>query len=200
MLQTISQCAITLARAEGNYWSNYSGEDLNKDGFGDSPYVIDVNNVDNHPLMGLFSDFPVIWQEETYPVITICNSTLSDFYFSKPDKTVGFNLTGPDEGTGFCKVSLPISLLGGPYVLTLDGVSSTNSLETSNGTNSFLYFTYNNSYYDVKIEGTSVVPEFPLFLFALFFAVLTAEVTMVLWIKRKNAPANMKQEASNLCI
>jgi parallel beta-helix repeat protein len=175
--------------AEGNYWSNYSGEDSDKDGFGDSPYMIDGNNVDNHPLMGLFSDFPVVWQEETYPVTTISNSTILDFYFSQPDKTVGFNVSGPDEGTGFCRVSLPVSLLGGPYVLVLDGVPSTNLQETSNGTNSFLYFTYNNSCHDVKIEGTSVVPEFPLFSFAFFSAALIVEVTIVVWTRRKNAPA-----------
>ncbi|MFQ6067981.1 MAG: NosD domain-containing protein [Candidatus Bathyarchaeia archaeon] len=36
---------------EGNYWSDYSGADLDGDGIGDTPYVIDVNNTDNHPLM-----------------------------------------------------------------------------------------------------------------------------------------------------
>jgi len=44
----------------GNYWSDYSDLDLfsgpyqnvtGEDGLGDTPYVIDVNNVDNYPLM-----------------------------------------------------------------------------------------------------------------------------------------------------
>lgn len=35
----------------GNYWSDYTGADANCDGIGDTPYVIDGNNVDNHPLM-----------------------------------------------------------------------------------------------------------------------------------------------------
>jgi parallel beta-helix repeat protein len=45
--------------AAGNYWSDYTGQDLysgpfqnetSKDGVGDTPYVIDQNNVDHYPL------------------------------------------------------------------------------------------------------------------------------------------------------
>jgi parallel beta-helix repeat protein len=36
---------------EGNYWSNYNGTDLDGDGIGDTPYIIDENNTDNYPLM-----------------------------------------------------------------------------------------------------------------------------------------------------
>jgi hypothetical protein len=37
--------------SEGNYWSNYNGEDNNHDGIGDTPHVIDENNQDLYPLM-----------------------------------------------------------------------------------------------------------------------------------------------------
>ncbi len=34
-----------------NYWSDYNGTDANRDGIGDSPYIIDAYNQDNDPLM-----------------------------------------------------------------------------------------------------------------------------------------------------
>jgi parallel beta-helix repeat protein len=36
---------------EGNYWDDYNGTDGNRDGIGDTPYVIDSYNIDNYPLM-----------------------------------------------------------------------------------------------------------------------------------------------------
>lgn len=39
---------------EGNYWSDYVGEDADGDGIGDTPYVIDDNRQDRYPLMVSF--------------------------------------------------------------------------------------------------------------------------------------------------
>ena len=44
----------------GNYWSNYTEQDSDADGIGDTPYVIDENNQDNYPLIKHFTipEFP----------------------------------------------------------------------------------------------------------------------------------------------
>ena len=34
-----------------NYWSDYNGTDADSDGIGDTPYTIDVDNTNQHPLM-----------------------------------------------------------------------------------------------------------------------------------------------------
>ena len=57
----------------GNYWNDYTGVDLYSgpyqnetegDGIGDTPYVIDANNIDYYPLMNP-------WPEVAPPIITI---------------------------------------------------------------------------------------------------------------------------------
>jgi len=42
----------------GNYWSNYTGVDLDYDGIGDTPHLIDENNQDNYPLMEPWTPLP----------------------------------------------------------------------------------------------------------------------------------------------
>jgi len=41
----------------GNYWDDYNGSDANEDGIGETPYIIDENNIDNYPLIERFGNY-----------------------------------------------------------------------------------------------------------------------------------------------
>jgi len=138
----------------GNYWSDYTGVDSDYDGIGDSPYVIDPHNKDNYPLMGMFSDFPITYEEEIYDVTTICNSTISGFHFDHANKIIDFDVTGSDGTVGFCRIMIPTILIESPYTVLVDGEEiSYTELPISNITHAFLYFTYIHSIHHIRITG-----------------------------------------------
>jgi nitrous oxidase accessory protein NosD len=56
----------------GNYWSDYlkkypNASEIGNTGIGDTPYVIDANNVDNYPLMVPFQQLPAPTPHPTEP-------------------------------------------------------------------------------------------------------------------------------------
>jgi len=53
---------------EGNYWDDYTSDDLNSDGIGETPYIIDENNQDNYPLINAWvppqvGEVPPFWTQ-----------------------------------------------------------------------------------------------------------------------------------------
>ena len=148
--------------SEGNYWSDYTGQDLNADGIGDTAYVIDVNNRDNHPLMGMFSDFNVALEKETYHVTTICNSTISEFRFEigpeTGNKMIRFNVTGKDSIAGFCRITIPTELMNYPYIVVVGTEEITTTiLDVSNETWAYLYFVFIHSSHTVTIISSKTL-------------------------------------------
>jgi len=78
-------------------------------------------------------------------------------------KTLGYTLQGISNNVGASNITIPNALLGGPYIVTVDGGSPlTGPTTVNNGTYSSIYFTYLQGSSDtVAITGTSVVREFP---------------------------------------
>jgi parallel beta-helix repeat protein len=176
----------------GNYWSNYNGNDLQSglnqnetgsDGIGDQDFTVfpgpQFDVIDYYPLMGPVSIFDAgTWNGITYSIDISSNSTeISAFNFNITQKTISFNVTGSSQSIGFCKVIINNVLLGGPYTVWVGTTPITPSV-MSNGTHSFLYFTYNHSTKNVRIIGTTAIPEFssflalPLFMIATLIAVI----------------------------
>jgi parallel beta-helix repeat protein len=164
---------------EGNYWSNYNGTDLDPDGIGDTPVVIDANNVDNYPLMGMFSEFD--WVSLAAPeqrIQTICNSTISDLVYN--GTAISFNVTGEDGTAGFCRIRIPTILLNVTYKVFVNGTEVTyRLLPFSNETYRYLYFNYTHSTQEVII-----IPEFPSFL--ILPLIFTVTLLAVITYRRKH--------------
>jgi parallel beta-helix repeat protein len=141
---------------EGNYWNDYNGTDDNQDGTGDTPYTIDENNKDNHPLMGTFSDFTITKQEQTYHVHTICNSTISNFNYNQTEYTIKFNVTGSNDTKGFCRIMIPQTIINAPHITLIDDEKiNATVLPVSNATHTYLYFTYTFSTHRIIIASES---------------------------------------------
>jgi hypothetical protein len=137
---------------EGNFWSDYSGDDLDYDGIGDTPHIIDANNIDHYPLMGMFSKYNATSEQQ---VQTICNSTISEFQHN--GTAISFNIAGENGSAGFCRICIPTALMNETYQVYVNGTEvEYNLLPVSNSTHSYLYFTYQHSTKEVVI-----IPEFP---------------------------------------
>lgn len=121
--------------------------------------------------------FRIYVDYRAFDITVKCNSTLSDFSFNDTKMMISFQLTGISETVGYCNVSFPKELLGGPYRIRINDSPPDTSSEASND-KMCLYFTFNfNSTCNVEIIGETVIPEFPnivlpLFMVATLFAII----------------------------
>jgi parallel beta-helix repeat protein len=155
----------------GNYWSDYRGIDWNRDGVGDTPYIIDENNRDNYPMMEpvgkLMAPVTIFnagtWEGKRYNVYVSSNSTVSEFSFDPEGTRIRFNVMGENETTGFCNVTIPKGLLNteGSWAVLVDSVIVTPITVNEDVINKYLYFTYYHSSKTIVIIGTDAIPEFP---------------------------------------
>jgi parallel beta-helix repeat protein len=171
----------------GNYWSDYNGIDVKSgsyqnetgsDGVGDTPYIIDANNTDHYPLMGMFQSYNVTYftpplVAHSCSVTVISNSTVSNFvtliWIEHPEVImIEFNVTEEQGTTGFCRVSFPTAMMNGTYHVLVNGTEVPYTLlPYSNADHSHLYFTYTHS-----TEGVIIIPEFPSFLILPLFMIV----------------------------
>ena len=174
----------------GNYWSDYNDTDLlsgpyqnvtGSDGIGDAAYVIDENNQDTYPLMGMFSDFNATSEHH---VQTICNSAITDFQFN--GTAILFDVSGENATAGFCRMCIPKALINEMYRVFVNGTEVTYIplTDISNMTHNYIYFNYTHSTQEVTI-----IPEFPSFLILPLFMATT--LLAVIIVRRKHR-ANLR--------
>jgi len=61
----------------GNYWGDYTGEDMDNDGIGDEPYYIPDVSIDNYPMMSPMTSFiPALIANANGPYFSCCNELI----------------------------------------------------------------------------------------------------------------------------
>ncbi len=187
----------------GNYWSDYTGVDVKSGSYqnetgsesiGDTPYIIDANNTDHYPLVGMFQSYDVTYY--TLPLVAhscnvtvISNSTVSNFvapiWLEHPEVIlIEFNVTEEQGTTGFCRVSFPTAMMNGTYHVFVNGTEVPYILLLcSNADYSYLYFTYTHS-----TEGVIIILEFPSFLILPLFVIAT--LLAVIFYRRRMEAEN----------
>jgi len=151
---------------EGNYWVsyNFTGQDVNGDGIGQGPFVIDESTgaQDNYPLMGAFNEFDVAFTNETYTISVISSSTISDFKFETGretgNKMITFTASDQINTRGLCRIMIPTALMDYPFtVVDNEGEINASLLAASNKTNAYLYFTYPHGDQRITIVSSKTI-------------------------------------------
>jgi parallel beta-helix repeat protein len=185
----------------GNFWSGYNGTDsfmgasqneTGSDAIGDTPYKIDMNNLDRYPLMGTFGTLDAgTWNGTSYSVDFVSNSTVSDFQILLTQQTLAFNVTGLGSISGFCRVAIPSTIADdlwhGNYHVLLNNRPWPFENWTD-ATKTYIYVNYNQSEHDIMI-----VPEcLPISTLSWFMFLSTLAVALL--VKRK--PGKSKIQSS----
>jgi hypothetical protein len=126
--------------------------------------------------------FNLTYQGKKYFFNVTSNSTISNYYFNGTERSINFNVTGPDNSKGYCIVNLTTSFVqniwNGDYEVLIDGKPPLDKENWTDTEDTYIYFTYQHSTHQVTI----IIPEFPS---AAILSLFTAISTFVVAFKRK---------------
>ena len=154
--------------AEGNYWSDYVGNDTNHDGILDAEYQIFsrsigtithetgpatpalLNITDRYPLSGMFLSFTQSGQ--TFNVVS--NSTIRNFQYHQAECTI--TLQVDTEGFGFCRIAIPHTAMDVTSISVVINGGQVSALNPNyqlydDGTRRWIYFAYPEGAQQIQI-------------------------------------------------
>ena len=180
---------------EGNFWSDYVGSDINRDGIGDTPRIIDNVTSDEYPLLGSFSNFRVYYEEHSYDVTVISNSTIINLFFEAANNTIRLTVNGTDETYGFCRICIPHALVEPEITVIIDDGSTEvlhrNYSLRDDGFCRWIYFAYQHSTHEILI-----IPEFYQLAFLSTLIAATFYCSLLKILKTRNKHLQSKQSTN----
>ena len=145
-------------------------------------------NVDLGPQTYIF---PVVVDSQTFQIVVVTNSTIpvQTFNFSKENKELSFNVTGPSGTSGFCNVTIPRTMLDcaslDEWVIFANGTDISNACLKSRDANyTYIFIPYTHSAQLIQVKCTWVVREFPSVIIVLLFTISTLLAAIVYRRKR----------------
>jgi len=142
----------------------------------------------------------ITWENWTFTVQIVSNTSVSPLEFSQQNKNLAFNTTGRDGTVANTTLIIPKQMLdvdNDSWLVMIDGGVNTTVVGTSNSTHSFVPIIYAQSTHQVTLFGTYVIPEFTnnasLLILILMATILTAVVGKKLSRKRQTTNAISSQ-------
>ena len=134
--------------------------------------------------------YPVVGTDYEFVVEIVANATCKDFDYSNLESemrlTYSLDANWNKNYMMMSNITIPHDMLGGPYVLTVDGGGPDSIELDSNATHTTIHFTYlheSHDSHDIEITGTTVIPEFSTTL--ILQLLVTISLVAVVLAKRK---------------
>ncbi|HVO37093.1 MAG TPA: hypothetical protein VMT01_02870 [Candidatus Acidoferrum sp.] len=105
----------------------------------------------------------ITWDNWTFTVQIVSNTSVSPLEFSQPNKNLAFNTTGRNGTVANTTLIIPKQMLdvdNDSWLVMMDGGINSTITGTSNSTHSFVPIIYAQSTHQITLIGKYVIPEF----------------------------------------
>ena len=115
----------------------------------------------------------ILFEDKEFIVSILSTSELVKVTLDQPLKKVIIDI---EETTseGSVNITMPKALISGPFIVSRDGIILHSAMTSENATHSSISLQYGRGAHLIEVTGTTIVPEFPIWLVGLTLAIVMA--------------------------